>query len=92
MKIRKRVPSKWQIAEPMLVPAQWQGSVEHFYHFFLGYFMPVVLWLHKNPAPSIVDGNLKVDQKRQVKSGPPEHYWTGDYCGGLVRDSGFGSP
>jgi len=39
-----------------------------------------------------VDGNLKVDQKRQVKSGPPEHYWTGDYCGGLVRDSGFGSP
>ncbi len=53
MKIRKRVPSKWQIAEPMLVPAQWQGSVEHFYHFLLGYFMPVVLWLHKNPAPSI---------------------------------------
>ena len=39
-----------------------------------------------------VDGNLKVDQKRQVKSGPPEQYWTGDYRGGLVRDSGFGSP
>jgi len=39
-----------------------------------------------------VNGNLKVDQKRQVKSGPPEHYWTGDYYGRLVRDSGFGSP
>lgn len=37
----------------MLVPARWHGSVEHFYHFFFGYFMPVVLWLHKNPAPSI---------------------------------------
>lgn len=32
----------------MLVPAQWQGSVEHFYHFMLGYFVPVVLWQHKS--------------------------------------------
>ena len=39
-----------------------------------------------------VDGNLKVDQKRQLKSGPPEQYGTGDYRGGLVRDSAFGSP
>lgn len=27
----------------MLVPNQWRGSVEHFYHFLLGYFYPVTL-------------------------------------------------
>lgn len=35
---------KWRIQRPMLVPAQWEGSVEHFYHFFLGYFVPMVRW------------------------------------------------
>jgi hypothetical protein len=35
---------RWRIKRIMLVPAQWQGSVEHFYHYFLGYFMPTVLW------------------------------------------------
>ena len=29
------------------MPAQWQGSVEHFYHFLLGYFVPLVLWQDK---------------------------------------------
>lgn len=38
------VRRKWRIKTPMLVPAQWQGSVEHFYHFFHGYFVPAVLW------------------------------------------------
>lgn len=38
------VRKKWRIQEVMVVPAQWQGSVEHFYHFFLGYFMPLVVW------------------------------------------------
>jgi len=28
----------------MLVPAQWQGSVEHYYHYLLGYFVPLVRW------------------------------------------------
>jgi hypothetical protein len=28
----------------MIVPGTWQGSVEHFYHFLLGYFMPTILW------------------------------------------------
>jgi hypothetical protein len=28
----------------MLVPATWQGSVEHFYHFLMGYFVPMVRW------------------------------------------------
>lgn len=31
----------------MLVPAQWNGSVEHFYHFFFGYLLPVVLYQEK---------------------------------------------
>lgn len=35
---------KWRLKRTMVVPAQWQGSVEHFYHFFFGYFMPLVLW------------------------------------------------
>lgn len=35
---------RWRIQRPMLVPATWQGSVEHFYHFLLGYFVPLVRW------------------------------------------------
>lgn len=35
---------RWRIRRMMVVPAQWQGSVEHFYHFFLGYLMPVIVW------------------------------------------------
>lgn len=46
MKVRR----KWRIKQTMVVPAQWQGSVEHFYHFFFGYFMPTVLWQEKTNA------------------------------------------
>lgn len=35
---------RWRIQRVMVVPAQWQGSVEHFYHFALGYFVPLVRW------------------------------------------------
>lgn len=35
---------KWRIKRVMAVPANWQGTPEHFYHFFLGYFAPLVLW------------------------------------------------
>ncbi len=41
------VRKRWRMKETMLVPAQWSGSVEHFYHFFFGYFMPMVLWQEK---------------------------------------------
>jgi Glycosyltransferase 61 len=41
------VRKRWRMQETMLVPAQWSGSVEHFYHFFFGYFMPLVLWQEK---------------------------------------------
>ena len=53
MKLKRSVAKKWRLETPMLVPAQWQGSVEHFYHFFFGYFMPAALWLEKNPVPRI---------------------------------------
>jgi len=34
----------------LLVPDQWSGSVQEFYHFLLGYFAPLVLWLEKHPG------------------------------------------
>ena len=42
--MRVKIRRKYRIPKMMLVPAQWQGSVEHFYHFMLGYFVPVALW------------------------------------------------
>lgn len=36
----------------MVVPAQWQGSVERFYHFFFGYFVPLVLWQERTGTMS----------------------------------------
>ena len=41
---------RWRIQRPMLVPATWQGSVEHFYHFLLGYFVPLVRWQERTGA------------------------------------------
>ena len=41
------VRKRWRIKRTMVVPAQWNGSVEHYYHFFFGYFMPLVLWQEK---------------------------------------------
>lgn len=38
----------------MVVPANWQGSPEHFYHFHLGYFMPLVLWQHRKRVSDLV--------------------------------------
>ena len=37
----------------MAVPANWQGTPEHFYHFFLGYFMPLVLWQERSGASEV---------------------------------------
>jgi hypothetical protein len=42
------VRKKWRIPRTMVVPANWQGSVEHFYHFILGYFMPLILWQERS--------------------------------------------
>lgn len=34
----------------LLVPDQWSGSVQEYYHFLLGYLAPVVLWTTKHPG------------------------------------------
>ena len=33
----------------LVVPDQWSGSVQEFYHFLLGYFVPLVRWSERNP-------------------------------------------
>lgn len=38
--------------KPLLIPAQWAGSVEHYYHFLLGYLLPVVTWLEDKGRPT----------------------------------------
>jgi len=37
----------------LLVPDQWDGSVQEFYHFLLGYLGPVLVWLEKHPGSQI---------------------------------------
>lgn len=37
----------------LLVADHWEGSVQQFYHFLLGYLMPVALWLDAHPSASI---------------------------------------
>lgn len=44
---------KWRITRVMAVPANWQGTPDHFYHFFLGYFMPLVLWQERSGATEV---------------------------------------
>jgi len=34
----------------LLVPDQWSGSVQEFFHFLFGYFAPLVLWLEAHPG------------------------------------------
>ena len=43
----KRRPKK---ARVLLVPDQWSGSVQEYYHFILGYLSPVMLWIDRNPG------------------------------------------
>lgn len=33
----------------LLVPNQWNGSVQEYYHFLLGYFAPLAMWLERHP-------------------------------------------
>jgi Glycosyltransferase 61 len=44
---------KWRITRVMAVPANWQGTPEHFYHFLLGYFVPLVLWQERSGASEV---------------------------------------
>jgi hypothetical protein len=43
----KRRPKK---ARVLLIPDQWSGSVQEYYHFILGYLAPVMLWIDRNPG------------------------------------------
>ena len=40
-------------ARTLLVPNHWNGSVQHFYHFLLGYLMPVSLWVLRHPKTPV---------------------------------------
>jgi hypothetical protein len=44
---------KWRIKRTMAVPANWQGTPDHFYHFLLGYFMPVILWQERTGSTEV---------------------------------------
>lgn len=37
----------------LLVPNQWDGSVQEYYHFLLGYLGPVLVWLERHPGAPI---------------------------------------
>lgn len=39
---------------PTLLPGPGHGSVEHFYHFLIGYFAPVACWLADHEEPEVV--------------------------------------
>lgn len=37
----------------LLVPDQWSGSVQEYYHFLLGYLAPIALWIHHHPGVQV---------------------------------------
>jgi len=43
-------PPKGPVA---LIPNQWSGSVQQYYHFLLGYLAPILAWLEKSRATQI---------------------------------------
>ena len=44
---------RWRIRRPMAVPATWQGTPDRFYHFLLGYLIPLALWQERTGAKEI---------------------------------------
>lgn len=37
----------------VLIPNQWDGSVQHYYHFMLGYLVPIFRWMDKHRGTPI---------------------------------------
>jgi hypothetical protein len=37
----------------LLIPDQWSGSVQEYYHFLLGYLAPLTLWLERHPREQV---------------------------------------
>lgn len=48
--LRRLPPRKPRV---LLVPNQWDGSVQEYYHFLLGYLGPVLVWLERHPGTQI---------------------------------------
>ena len=44
---------KWRIRKVMAVPATWQGTPDRFYHFLLGYYVPLLLWQRRTNVRDI---------------------------------------
>lgn len=52
MLIRLSKP-RWGSGRVVLIPNQWNGSVQQYFHFLLGYLAPVFAWATKNPSRPI---------------------------------------
>ena len=37
----------------VLIPNQWNGSVQQYYHFLLGYLAPIIEWTRKHPGRAV---------------------------------------
>ncbi len=57
---------KWRITRVMAVPATWQGTPERFYHFLLGYLVPLIVWQERT-------GTMEV----AVRDTGPHNSWFG---------------
>ena len=40
--------------QTLVLANNWDGSVQQFYHFLLGYLMPLSLWLDRNPSAQVL--------------------------------------
>ncbi len=58
------VRKQWRIKRVMAVPANWQGTPDRFYHFLLGYLVPLVLWQERT-------GNTEI----AVRDSGPHNPW-----------------
>jgi hypothetical protein len=58
------VRKKWRIKRVMAVPANWQGTPDRFYHFLLGYLVPLLIWQERT-------GNLDI----AVRDSGPHNPW-----------------
>ena len=52
LQTRKNVKLNYN-ERPLVLANNWDGSVQQYYHFFLGYFMPLCIWLDKTGANKV---------------------------------------
>jgi len=51
--IARRAGSRAEARRTTLIPNQWDGSVQHYYHFMLGYLVPIFRWMTSHPKKPI---------------------------------------